>query len=668
MRERKQRYFVGDFETTVYKGQEITEVWAAAVVEMYSEDVQVYGSIDELYQYLKGLKENIVIYFHNLKFDGNFWISYLHYKLGYAQAFEYTNNEKTDGYFLKQKEMENKTYSYVISDMGQWYSIKIKINNHIIEIRDSYKLLPFSVKKIGIDFKTAHQKSEIEYEGIRFANCRITEEEQKYIKNDVLVVKEALEIMFNEGHNKLTIGACCLAEYKGMQKEYECLFPNMYEYKIDKGLYGAETAGEYIHRAYRGGWCYLVPEKANEIKRGGCTADVNSLYPSMMHSESGNKYPVGKPTFWVGAIPEVCWRDDVYFYVKISTKFYIKPGKLPFVQIKGNYLYKGTEMLETSDVYIYNYATGRKDYYREYKDREGNIRDTAVELTLTCTDYALLKEHYTLVDMQVLNGCWYEAKTGIFDEYIDKYKKIKMESSGAIREIAKLFSNNLYGKMAASTNSSFKLAIPNEEGTFDFREIEAYEKKPGYIPIGAAITSYARCFTIRAAQQNYYGKHAPGFIYADTDSIHCDMPKNALKGIKIDDARYCCWKIESEWDRAIFVRQKTYIEHVIENKKGKLENGYYEIKCAGMPDKCKDLFNKSMDETYTIEQDDKKEKYSEEEKEFLRIKRSMNDFKVGLRIPGKLMPRRIPGGIVLQETTYELRPMFTNPPFYKEKR
>lgn len=40
----------------------------------------------------------------------------------------------------------------------------------------------------------------------------ITDEEKKYIANDVLVVKEALEIVFKEGHNGVTIGSCCLKE------------------------------------------------------------------------------------------------------------------------------------------------------------------------------------------------------------------------------------------------------------------------------------------------------------------------------------------------------------------------------------------------------------------------------------------------------------------------
>ena len=70
-----------------------------------------------------------------------------------------------------------------------------------------------------------------------------------------------------------------------------------------------------------------------------------------------------------------------------------------------------------------------------------------------------------------------------------------------------------------------------------------------------------------------------------------------------------------------------------------------------MPEKCKNLFIKSM-EGYTPNEDDK---YSEEEIEFLSVKRELSDFSVGLRVPGKLRPTRIRGGVVLMETPYEMR-------------
>ena len=504
---------------------------------------------------------------HNLKFDGAFWLDFLLIKKGFTQAYRRLSDRLWDIEAVEDKDMLNNTFKYNISDRGQWYTILIKTGNHYIEIRDSLKLLPFSVERIGKSFNTKHKKLSMEYTGFRYPGCVITADEKKYIANDVLVVKEALEIMFNEGHNKLTIGACCLDEYKNICKvslinelDYEEMFPDVYQMTIDPNAHRYSNVGEYIRKSYRGGWCYLVKGKENKVYTNGLTADVNSLYPSMMHSDSGNRYPIGTPTFWTGNyIPDEALKSNRYYFVRVRTRFYLKPGKLPFIQIKGNLLYKGTEALETSDVY----DPISRQYYSYYTNNDGEKVSTAVELVLTMTDYQLIKEHYELVDFEILDGCYFYALIGIFDEYINKYREIKMNSKGALRELAKLFLNNLYGKMAASTDSSFKYAYIKEDNTVGFIPISQRDKKPGYIPVGSAITSYARNFTIRAAQANYHGVDCPGFIYADTDSIHCDLAPKDVIGINVDDNAFCCWKLEAQWDKAIFTRQKTYIEHVV---------------------------------------------------------------------------------------------------------
>lgn len=639
-----------DFETTVYEGQDHTEVWASASVELYTENVNIFHSIEEQYDYFVGLNENIVAYYHNLKFDGTFWLDFLLVRLNMKQAYEKIGDDDTDVRWLQERYMQNNTFKYSISETGQWYTIIIKKNNHFIEIRDSLKLLPFSVKRIGESFKTKHKKLDMEYKGFRYAGCDITDDEKKYIANDVLVVKEALEFMFDAGHNKLTIGSCCLSEFKSTKSknDYEVNFPNLYDIVIDAKQHEYNTAGEWVRHSYKGGWCYLVKGKENRIMKNGTTADVNSLYPSMMSSESGNYYPVGKPTFWTGnMIPDEAIGEHKYYFVRIKTRFYIKDGKLPFVQIKGSWLYKGTEALESSDVYD---KTNNR-YTAFYTGLDGKVHDTRVELVMTMTDYALFREHYNVIDFEILDGCYFIAVRGLFDEYIEKYKKMKLESKGAMRELAKLFLNNLYGKMASNTNSSFKLAYVKDDRSVGFMPVEAYDKVPGYIPIGSAITSYARNFTIRAAQKNYHGVYKAGFIYADTDSIHCDLSPDKLTGITVHDKNFCCWKLESSWDIAFFTRQKTYIEHVVKENLEDIENPYYNIKCAGMPLKCKKLFELSM-QGYEPTDDDN---FTEEEKEFLKTKRTIKDFKIGLCVPGKLMPKRIPGGTLLVETTYEMR-------------
>ena len=574
--------------------------------------------------------------------------------LQFKQAYEKLSDNELDIKWLPEKEMKNNTFKYSISDRGMWYSIIIKVNNHFIEIRDSLKLLPFSVKRIGDSFGTKHKKLDMEYTGFRYAGCEITDDEKKYIANDVLVVKEALEILFNEGHNKLTIGSCCLDEFKKICKtsirntlEYEEMFPDMYAIELPI-QHKYKTAGDWIRKSYRGGWCYLVKGKENKKFYNGTTADVNSLYPSMMSSESGNRYPIGKPCFWCGNfIPDKALRDNAYYFIRVKTRFYLKEGMLPFIQIKSSFLYKSAESLETSDVY--DEKTNK--YYNHYTDINGNIVDTRVELVLTMTDYELIKEHYELVDFEIIDGCWFYTQIGIFDEYIEKYKKIKMESKGALRELAKLFLNNLYGKMASSTDSSFKVAYIKDDKSIGFLPVKENNKQAGYIPIGSAITSYARNFTIRAAQKNYHGVNERGFIYADTDSIHCDLLPEEITDIKVHDKDFCCWKLESCWDVGIFTRQKTYIEDITHENCKLIEEPYYNIKCAGMTQKCKNLFELSMNGYKPKEGDN----YTEEELNFLSVKRELEDFKRGLKIPGKLLPKRIRGGVLLVETNYEVR-------------
>ena len=137
------------------------------------------------------------------------------------------------------------------------------------------------------------------------------------------------------------------------------------------------------------------------------------------------------------------------------------------------------------------------------------------------------------------------------------------------------------------------------------------------------------------------------------------MQPHEIKGIKVDDKLYNHWKLEANWDYAIFVRQKTYIEHVIAENLEPIEEPYLSIKCAGMPDRCKNLLKISIDGRNATELTEKELDYfgelTAEEEKFLETPRTIENFKKGLLVPGKLLPRQIKGGIVLVDTTYEMR-------------
>ena len=647
--------YVADFETTVFDGQEFTEVWAAGLCEIGTENAIITNSIQTFFARVFSLKGNLDIYFHNLSFDGSFILAWLISEGKFRQGlYDLGVNSKgdTERFFIEPRDLENGEYTYTISDRGQWYNITIKQADRLIRFYDSFKLLPFSLKAIGKAFKTKHQKLTMEYVGYRRAGGFISDDEMEYLKNDLFVISEALDIMFKQGHTKKTIGSNCLSEYKKIitQSFYKEYFPDLRLIDVPRELVTDKfhaTADGFIRKSYKGGWCYLVKGKENKIFENGITADVNSLYPSVMHSESGNYYPVGKPTFWLGDItPEMQELFDkyhYYYFIRIKTEFLLKEGKLPCIQIKGNPFYKPTEWLETSE--IWNKKIG--EYQNFYLDNDGKYTLATVDLTLTCTDYQLIKEHYELFNTTVIGGCYFAAVKGLFDDYIDKWREVKETSTGAMRTLAKLFLNNLYGKLASNDDSSFKIAYL-DDGVLKWNYQEAHDKDVVSIACGSAVTSYARDFTIRHAQQNYYGKNKRGFIYADTDSIHCDLSADELKNIAVHDTAFLHWKLESSWDRAVFARQKTYIEHVVAENLQPIDKPYNNITCAGMGKRCKELLNASLEGETTIDD------MTDEEQEFLKTKREFKDFKTGLKIPSKLVAKNIKGGVLLVNTTYEM--------------
>lgn len=626
---RYDKIFYADLETTKYKGQEKISAWSSAIGGGDLNEPLVFTNLDDTWKWIKKQKGNLLIYYHNLKFDGTFWVDYFLRNKILQQGLHHFKDGHVE--MVKEKYIHNGEFIYNINNKGVWYNIIIKQNCRVIEFRDSLKLLPFPLRKIGEDFKTEHQKLEMDYND-KPEGYLPTKEELDYIKNDIYVLKEGVEVMLKEGHNRLTIGSCCMHEFKhsfGLNKEdYAIWFPNLYKIPLpdrffNKPVNYGKSVGEYILNAYRGAWCYVNPRYQGRKLNNGFTLDVTSLYPSVMHSKSGNYYPVGKPKFWEGNYIPDLGKRKVYYYVRFRCAFTIKPGKLPFVQIKNDWRYKATEHLRTNA--LYNKRTGK---YHKYTSDGQRVLTT---MTMSQDEFELFKEHYDIEEFEILDGCYFTADMGMFDDYIDHYFKLKSTSKGARKSVAKLFLNNLYGKFATSPDSSYKVMTIGEDNCLHYHTIQEFDKEPGYIPIGAAITAKARCFTIRAAQANI-----ERFAYADTDSIHCIGKVEQAVGVKIADNELCTWKHESDWSEAFFTRQKTYLERI---------DGKLQVKCAGMPERCKDLFISAVDGVPI-------KNLNEEEKKFLKKKKTMNDFVKGLKIPSKLYSKMLPGGTLLYEDYY----------------
>lgn len=584
------RQFTADFETTTKLDD--CRVWAWATCNIYdTSQIEMGNSIDGFIEFAR--KTGGTYYFHNLKFDGEFILSYL-MKNGF------TLNK--DG-----REMEKNQFNTLISDRGNmFYSMRICFEtfpkNNQIEIRDSLKLLNYSVSQIAQTFKLPDQKLEIDYTEERPLGHIITDEERDYITNDVVIVAKALRILFDQGMTKLTIGSNALHDYKTRvgKKNFERLFPVL-----------EVATHDDLKQAYKGGFTYLAPRFAQKILGEGIVLDVNSLYPWAMHSP--NKLPYGKPVFFEGQYQQ----DKIHplYIQRISCQFKLKKNMIPTIQIKNNLsAFVPTEYLESS-----------------------NKED--VVLTLTNVDLDLFKDHYDIFELEYVCGWKFRAKQGLFDDYIDYWINQKIQATidknPGKRALAKLMLNSLYGKFATSPLVRSKWPYLKDNGSVGYVRGEDEYRDPVYMPVGEFITSIARNKTIRSAQASY-----ERFIYADTDSLHLqglDYPE----GLNISDTELGAWAHEGTFSKAMYLRSKCYLEEMIMDADSKDFQGLRslapqlayvcngvgyagKITCAGMP---KNLYPQV----------------------------TWDNFKIGTEFTGKLAPKHVDGGIVLMNGPFKIR-------------
>lgn len=567
--------YTADFETTTDLND--CRVWAFGICEIGNPDNFIYGnSIVDFIYWCKTQKSNPILYFHNLKFDGEFIISWL------------LNNNYS--YIKDKKEAVSGTFTCLISEMGQFYSLEIyfkvpKNSNHVrkVTIYDSLKILNFSVEHIAKCFNLPIKKLEINYQEKREIGHILTNKEIDYLRNDVEIMARALKIMFDQNMDKMTIGSDALKFYKEMTPSFDKLFPIL-EYEIDKD----------IRSSYKGGFTYLNPLYKEKEVNEGIVLDVNSLYPSVML----NELPYGEPIYFKGKYEY----DMLYpLYVqRLSCVFEIKKNKIPTIQIKKSTMFAPNEFLESSN---------------------GDI----VTLTLTNIDLKLFFEQYDVYDIEYESGWKFKKMKGLFDNYISHWTDVKInskkEGNGAMYQIAKLMLNSLYGKMGLNPNVQSKYPVL-DDGVVKYKLNEKEIRDPIYIPVASFITAYARDKTIRTSQKiKDYTRENLGkdlYYYSDTDSIHTGFTdEEILKNIiEIDDYKLGAWKLESKFKKAKFIRQKCYVEIGYDNTSN--------VTVAGLPKRLGNLVN-------------------------------FNEFKKGMEIGGKLVPKHVVGGIVLVDTTFSIK-------------
>lgn len=594
--------YMADFETTTKEDD--CRVWAYGFVEIGHEDVQIGNSLDEFMHLI--LSESSVVYFHNLKFDGDFILVWL-YENGYSLT-------KTT------KNMIPFEFTTMISDKGQFYSITVQQEKHRVVFRDSQKIINMGVKKAGRGFGLEVRKGEIDYDLERPIGWEITQEEKDYIRNDVLIIAKVLETLWSEDLKANTQASNALQDYrKSIDKQhFQRYFPPIPIWKDSE-----------LRTSYKGGFTWANKRFTNKEIGPGIVLDKNSMYPWVMRT----KYlPYGIPEYFEGEYEH----DSLFplYIQRIKCNFRLKEGYIPTIQDKNPGPWSQVEYLESSLV---------------YDKKEKEYKEVQFTLTLTSVDLKLFLEHYDVFNLEYIDGYKFRQTLNLFTNYIDKWYERKEQASKnknkAQKQLAKLMLNSLYGKFGTSPQARNKWPYYDNGRIKYVNDKEDSEKKTLYIPVASFITSYSREECIRSAQKCF-----DRILYCDTDSLH--LIGTELPDLDVDPYRLGAWKCEGVFKRGKYLRAKSYVEEMLGHKVWddiediwvyddleqeeifkvlhgeSIENldaeEYLKVTCAGLPESC----HKEV---------------------------TFENFKVGAVYKGKLTPRHVKGGTVLLPTTFEIK-------------
>ena len=376
-------------------------------------------------------------------------------------------------------------------------------SQHVWHFRDSYAILPYSLRKLTQDFNVKHKKLELDFE-----KNHESQDWQKYLSYDCLGLYEVLQKYQSElnslgGELGLTVASTALKTFRRTFLEHDIQTYHDYDDVIRQAYYGGRTEIFRMYAPEGKYFCY----------------DINSMYPAVMKE---GLYPVGTPTTLRYPDKSIFERAGICYVEGYSPE----PERMNIPLLPVHY--------------------GKKLFFPS-----GYIQGWY--------DLALVKKALELgYNLEIKKAIVFN-KEPLFKEYVDTFYKLKKKSVGAKRSIAKLLLNSLYGKFAErSDRTQFyinpkgkraRFLVPYDEDLNIYMEEKITEKSHVLPAISVHVTALAQL-----KLYNFFEKvtsRAGELFYCDTDSFFTDISlptSNRLGDIKE----------EYSLKEAIFLLPKTY--------------------------------------------------------------------------------------------------------------
>lgn len=509
-------------------------------------------------------KMNKTFYITDYKTKGEMFIAVIKYLIKKKIKLVYAHNASNFDNIILMESLRTEGITIEGGREGnQIVKLAIIYKRHKIIIKDSYKILPSSLKELSIAYGESKgifphsfiKKDLVNYEGPKpgieyyegitqtkyeqiAEKIKIKEEAEKYVMQDCKILYNIIEQYRTTIYEKFKIDIIRRDTIAGVA--YKIWTTTMKNHEEIIRISTTSEMGRDIRQAYYGGISEVnIPSLGIDItnkqsdKVVGYYYDVNSLYPFIMREKL---LPIGAPMrIYEDKL------EEIFGYCKAE----IEAPELAvlLLPIKIN----GTIKVPT--------GTWTGWYFSE-------------ELK-----YAKQLGY----KIKILEAYNFEKKRIIFKEYIDELYKMKSETTNkSTRIITKLLLNSLYGIMGYKGKKTLPIKLETNQisTTFD-PEKENYLELSTNIAIAAAITSYARIYMYKYRKIAYY---------SDTDSI---IVKDKLPETDVSNTEIGKFKLELEILNSVHITNKTY------GIKG--SNNQMRIVTAGIP---KGLVN--YDELYEI--------------------------------------------------------------------
>ena len=632
------KIYFADLETTTTK-TEYFKVYNKTTIHFgYIENAQdgsgfLFKTLNQLFEFLnKRRRQHLIVYFHNLGFDGTYILSFLdalkkHHavnKVSNKQPFPSVSFMKKDSRIYSIR-VWNPTYETVIEFRCSWVLLNMKLEaiGKII-----------GLEKMGFnDYHLEYQKDLKDY----------PQEFKDYCIRDVQVLKMGFKHFYNlfkEEYNIDLFNGCTISQlsYENLLQhvlqKHDWYYDNeFYEEQMDEFIHIDKASYDIGKNFYRGGFTQYVNLGGGQYiincNKKGRKIDINSSYP----------YAMTKPLPY-GQIHNL---KDEPFPDSPHLKYYeikILKSRAIFKQI--NTMYNWAKH-STEDVYVNDIASSYI-YKEEYSQELGE-----------CTAYYLEEElevmkKYNYIEYEIINTYWFHAKPWAKEWVEDLYQlKADPNTPKALKQVGKLMMNSCYGKFgqnplqdeyyAVKNNEEKQKLLNQKDNEYHYWDIqEPFEhfqyvkrrkmdvdddQRIRHIWVAATITAYARIHLLKTL----YHIGVEYFVYCDTDSLILLDPMDWDILPFLDESELGKWKDESQEhggiDKVYLVGKKNY--GVIYN------DGEKERKFSGVSN---DYVKNMSDEEY--------EAVCRGEVKILKNAKTTHDWKVG--------------GMMIEEVDYNMNP------------